>query len=750
MVSTTHWLATAAGMRVLELGGNAFDAAVAAGFALQVAEPHLNGPGGDLPVLFWSSREGAPRVLCAQGVAPDAASVGRCRELGLDLVPGTGLLAACVPGAFDGWMLLLRDFGTMRLRDVLDLAIEFAEAGVPVLPGITDTIAQVEALFRGEWPTSAALWLTDGGVPSCGSLLRNRTLAATYRRIVREAEQASADRDAQLDAARRVFYEGFVAEAIDRYVPVTETMDSSGRRHAGWLTGADLASWTATYENPVMFDFRDVTVCKTGPWGQGPVFLQQLSILSRLDLEGLRLGSERYMHTIIEAAKLAFADREAWYGDPRFVDVPLDALLSPEYASARARLISDDASPDLRPGRPNGRVPHMASSIEAASAVGAGEPTFQSRQMGDTCHLDVVDRFGNVVSATPSGGWLQSSPAIPGLGFCLGTRAQMFWLDEEHPNGLAPGKRPRTTLSPSLALRGGMPYLAFGTPGGDQQDQWSLTFLLAHLLFERNLQSAIDEPTFHPFTSRRRSTPATATAAACMSRGARPGKPTRCVSEGMRSSWRQHGRSRACVPSRANATAASRGRQPAADAGVRGRPLIRRTCRRTAPDARSPACTQSAKATSEGTFASLSAATTTRGDSPTVPMHHISSTKAMLRICLASLTRVASLVSRLACWRRSTTRLRLPVGSTPCSPRVSTHSPIAGAVELYCVVAMVLTGVSSGSSDPSFSHMTIGSLLAASRSQRRFASYSSIRTSIPTFDLSCSPIICAIPLASTS
>jgi gamma-glutamyltranspeptidase/glutathione hydrolase len=496
MVASTHWLASAAGMRLLEHGGNAFDAAVAAGLTLQVVEPHMNGPGGDLPVVFWSERLRQARVLCAQGVAPQDATIALFHKLGFERMPGTGLLAACVPGAFDGWMALLRDFGTARLADVMAPAIEYAEHGFPLAAAASETIRGVERLFRDEWTTSADLYLA-GGVPRPSSLFRNRPLAATFRRIVEDARRASSDREAQIEAARDAFYRGFVAEAIVEWTSNNEVMDSSGRRHAGLLTSDDLAHWQATYEAPLTFDHRGLEICKTGPWGQGPVLLEQLALLAGFDLEAMGLGSADYVHTVVECAKLAFADREAWYGDPDFVDVPVEALLSATYNDERRRLVSDDASLELRPGAPAGREPRLGALDRQATegpALGVGEPTLPT---GDTCHIDVADRFGNLVSATPSGGWLQSSPVIPSLGFPLGTRAQMFVLDEGLPGALAPRKRPRTTLTPSLALRDGEPYMAFGTPGGDQQDQWSLGFLLAHVDFGLNLQAAIEAPSFH-------------------------------------------------------------------------------------------------------------------------------------------------------------------------------------------------------------------------------------------------------------
>ncbi len=502
VVSTTHWLASAVGMATLERGGNAFDAAVAAGLMLQVAEPHLNGPGGDLPALLYRADAGEAKVLCAQGVAPSGATIAHYRAQGLEIVPGTGLLAAVVPGAFDGWMLMLRDHGTMTLAQVLEPALGYAQNGVPLVPRIRDTIAQVREMFRAEWPSSAEVFLPGGDVPKPGALFANTALAATWTRLLEEAAAGGADRARQIDAARDAWYRGFVAEAIDRFCR-TEVMDSSGHRNRGVLTGDDMAKWHASYEEPLGYDFAGHTVLKCGPWSQGPVFLQQLALLRDLDLAAMDPNGPDFVHTVTEAIKLAYADREAYYGDPDFVDVPMDQLLSDDYTAARRALIGADASMELRPGAIDGFDTRLAAAVtEGVSvpmAAGVGEPTVakSGETRGDTCHVDVIDRHGNMVSAMPSGGWLQSSPVVPGLGFPLPTRAQMFWLDEGLPASLEPGKRPRTTLSPSLALRDGLPYMAFGTPGGDGQDQWQPIFFLRHVLHGMNLQEAIDAPSFH-------------------------------------------------------------------------------------------------------------------------------------------------------------------------------------------------------------------------------------------------------------
>jgi gamma-glutamyltranspeptidase/glutathione hydrolase len=504
-------------MSMLERGGNAYDAAVATAFVLQIVEPHLNGPGGEVPMLLWSQKKRRLEALCGQGVTPAAATLERYRALGLDMVPGTGLLATTVPGSFGAWMLLLREYGTMRLADVLAPAISYAANGYPLVFRVPAAIETVKDLFLEEWPSSAAIYLPGGNVPKTGHLFRNPAIASTYQRVVKEAEAASRDRDEQIEAARKTWYEGFVAETIDDFCRIQHVLDTSGRRHNGLLTGDDMARWRATLEAPLTYDYHGYTMAKCGPWSQGPILLQQLSLLKGFDIAGMDPTGPDFVHTVVECAKLAFADREAWYADPNFVDVPMAMLLSDAYAAARRNLVTDKASLELRPGRPDGREPrlfernggaaHLAAGIGEPTMAGVGEPTMRrdgealvlanGENRGDTCHVDVIDRWGNMISATPSGGWFQSSPAIPGLGFALNTRAQMFWIADGLPTSMGPGRRPRTTLSPSFVMKGGEPYMPFGTPGGDQQDQWSTIFFLRHVHHGMNLQEAIDAPSFH-------------------------------------------------------------------------------------------------------------------------------------------------------------------------------------------------------------------------------------------------------------
>ncbi|WP_118083121.1 gamma-glutamyltransferase [Streptomyces sp. CC0208] len=517
MVSSTHWLASQSAMAVLEDGGNAYDAAVAGAFVLHVVEPHLNGPAGEVPILL-APAGGEVRVLCGQGVAPAGATVAHYKGLGLDLVPGTGPLAAAVPGAFDAWMLLLRDHGTKSLADVLKYAIGYAEDGHAPVENVGATVESVRELFETEWTSSAQVYLPGGKAPRPGELFRNPALAATWKRLIDEVAGAG-DRVAQIEAAREVWRTGFIAEALVRQAQ-RPTLDTSGARHTGTLTAADLAGWSASYEAPATYDWNGWTLCKAGPWSQGPVLLQQLALLPP---ELPRYGSAEYVHLLVEGCKLAMADREAWYGDA--AEVPLAELLSAEYNAQRRELVGDKASYELRPGSPGGRAPRLSAHAHVVvtdepgfSPMGVGEPTVAKNPTspvpgepetgsdgttrGDTCHLDVVDRWGNLVAATPSGGWLQSNPVVPELGFPLGTRLQMTWLEEGLPNSLTPGRRPRTTLTPSIALRAGVPVLAFGTPGGDQQDQWQLHFFLAVALGSPvrgglDLQGAIDAPNWH-------------------------------------------------------------------------------------------------------------------------------------------------------------------------------------------------------------------------------------------------------------
>lgn len=502
VVASTHWIASAVGMGMLERGGNAIDAAVAMGFALQVVLPHLNGPGGDLPVILCRD-SGEVTVLCGQGVAPMAATTEHFRGLGLDLIPGTGLLPGVVPGAFDGWLQLLRDHGTMDLSDVMAPAIGYAGEGYPLLRETADTIARLAPYFAEHWPTAHRTWCPGGAVPPANGLFRNPALARTYARL---ASAPGNSREERIEAARTAWSHGFVNAAIADFLAKAEAHDVSGKLHRGLLGAGDMGGWQATYEPPVSVRHGGWRVFKTGPWGQGPALLQALRILEHVDLAAFDPCGEAFVHVVIEAIKLAWADREAYFGDPTFSEIPLDRLLSEAYGAERAALIADTASHEFRPGRLPGYDGWVDAALRRAQRVpataerpGSGEPTMAhlAPRNGDTVHLDAIDRWGNVVSATPSGGWLQSAPVVPELGFPLNTRGQMFWLDGEGPSRLRPGSRPRTTLTPTIAIHDDGRVLSLGTPGGDQQDQWQLVWFLRMVHHGLALQENIDLPLFH-------------------------------------------------------------------------------------------------------------------------------------------------------------------------------------------------------------------------------------------------------------
>ena len=487
VITAGHYLATAAGMRMFERGGNAVDAGVAAGLALTVLKPQDNGIGGEVPILVYDPRARRVVAISGMGTAPARATIAWFRAAGIDLIPGNGFLPACVPAAFDAWVTTLAAFGTLALRDVLTPALELAAGGFAMYPALREVIVGHEATFRGQWPTTAAIYLPGGRVPDVGERFRQPDWAATMAQSV-DAEEAAlrsgAGRRAALQAARDIFYRGPIARAIARFAAETEVLDHSGQAHRGLIAYEDLAGYSTRIEEPATVDYRGYQVYKCGPWCQGPVFLQQLRLLEGFDLAALGHNTVPYIHTVTEAAKLAFADRERYYGDPLFARVPLEWLLSHEYAAERRRLIDPHhASLDQRAGQSN------TSDIPAATELWA--------HRRDTTHLDAIDASGLMIAATPSGGWIPSSPVIEGLGFPLGTRGQMFWLDPDHPNSLQPRKRPRTTLTPSLVTRDGAPHMVFGTPGGDMQDQWTLQFFLGVVDHGLDLQAAVDAATFH-------------------------------------------------------------------------------------------------------------------------------------------------------------------------------------------------------------------------------------------------------------
>lgn len=506
VVTSGHYLVSSVGLQTLMQGGNAIDAAAAMGICETLLEPQSCGIGGEVPTLIYSAKQRKTFAISGMGYSPQALTIDWCRDNGIDLIPGDGYLPACVPAVVDTWATALAQFGTMSFAQIIQPTIDLAENGFPLYESLRRRLAADRPKFTELYPTTGEIYFQNGSVPQTGELIRNPDFAAMLRSLAHAEKRAQAkSRIAGIEAARDAFYKGEIAEKIVQFITDNPVEDASGVTHKGLLAYEDFAEWHAQVEQPVSINYEGLDIHKCSTWTQGPLFLQQLAILQTLDLPALGHNSADYLHAWIESAKLAFADREAYYGDPEFDDVPLDALLSPEYAQARAAQIGAKASRDLRPGDLGSGVPpytQIAVADDNRSALGI--PARQVRDLGighahigDTTHLDAMDAEGNLVAATPSGGWLGTSPVIKGLGFPLGTRAQMFYLNPNRPNALQPRKRPRATLTPTLVTRNGEPHMAFGTPGGDSQEQWTLQFFLNCVHFGMNLQQALDAPTLH-------------------------------------------------------------------------------------------------------------------------------------------------------------------------------------------------------------------------------------------------------------
>lgn len=480
-VTAEHYLAADAGLDVLKAGGNAVDAVVAGTLVESLVDPHMFTVGGEVPILVRMAASGKTVVINGNTAAPAAAVPDEYRRRGLEMVPGGGILASGVPAAIGALLTALGQFGTFGFKDVARTALHYARVGFPVHTGLVKQenygLRDCASIFR-DWPHSSNLYLSNGQAPVIGQVLRNSAYADVLQLLIDAENAASGSRITKIDAVYRTFYRGDPASIIAQH----------SRDADGLLTREDMEVFATHVEDPVWIDFVDTRVYKCGPWNQGPVLLQSLAILAAQDLQKHGHNSAGYVHRVVEAMKLAFADREQYYGDPRLVDVPIEALLSRDYACARAQLIDPArASPELRPGDPrNGLALLPEAERLGGSDWGAG-----------TVHVNAIDRAGNAVAATPSGGWVRSSPIIPELGFPLGNRLMTFCLEpERHPNVIAPFKRPRTTISPSLATRAGQPWLVFGSMGGDMQDQWQLQFFLNRALFDLTLQAAIEAPKF--------------------------------------------------------------------------------------------------------------------------------------------------------------------------------------------------------------------------------------------------------------
>ncbi|MDH4246703.1 MAG: gamma-glutamyltransferase family protein [Deltaproteobacteria bacterium] len=481
-VATEHYLSAQAAADCLKNGGNAVDAAVCATLVENVVNPNMFTLGGECPMLIRMASDGKVVSVNGNTAAPELATPQAFLDRGLTDIPPESMLTAGVPAVFHALLTVLERFGRLRFAEVSQAARNYAAQGFPVHKGLRGQpkfgLSDLADKFRAQWPGSAALYLPGGKVPAEGAEQRNPAQAALFEALVAAEKKAGRSREKGLRAVRDEFYRGDVAAEVDRFA----------REHDSLLRRSDLERFETRLEEPARLAYRDTTVFKCGPWNQGPVLLQTLSILENFDLKAMGHNSADYLHTVVEAIKLSFADREQYYGDPAQVDVPLAALLSKEYGQLRAALMDmRKAAPELRPGDPRGGKALLApEAVLAGRAWGPG-----------TVHVDVIDKDGNMAAFTPSGAWIRNQPVIPALGFPLSNRMQTFYLGpDHHPNVVAPFKRPRTTISPSLAYRQGKPWMVFGSMGGDQQDQWMLQFFLARADFGMSVQAAIESAKF--------------------------------------------------------------------------------------------------------------------------------------------------------------------------------------------------------------------------------------------------------------
>jgi len=481
MISAGHYLAAEAGDAVLRAGGNVIDAGVAAGIALGVVHSDQVQFSGVAPMVIHLADRDETITIAGLGGWPRAARIETFVQEHGGAIP-VGLLRTVVPAAPDAWILALERYGTLSFADVAAAAIRYAREGFTMHPVMAHYIEKNADGYR-RWPASAAIWLPGGRPPREGELFVQADLARSLQFMADEERAARArGRVAGLRAARDAFYRGDLAAAMVRY----------HGDNGGWLTADDLASYRSEIAPPVRTTFGGMEVLTCGPWCQGPVLLQMLALLESLDLRTLGHNTPAYVHLVTEAMKLGFADRDRYYGDPRFVSVPTDALLAPTYAAERRQLIrTEGAWPEMPPaGRLAAPTAQAAMPRSAQSVAGSGADLD-----GDTSYVCVVDRQGNAFSATPSDvSW--DGPVIPGLGFCPSSRGSQSWAVPGHPSCVAPGKRPRLTPNPALARRGGGWVMPFGAPGGDLQPQGMLQVFLNHAVFGMSIQEAVEAPRF--------------------------------------------------------------------------------------------------------------------------------------------------------------------------------------------------------------------------------------------------------------
>jgi gamma-glutamyltranspeptidase / glutathione hydrolase len=479
MIAATQYLAAEAGFKILEAGGNAIDAGVAAGIALGVVQPEFVNVAGVAPIIIYSAAENRLVTIPGLGTWPKALDPNYFMKNHGGKIP-QGIMRTVVPAAPDAWITALERFGTMSFGEVAQSAISYAGDGFPTYDLMNEIVTDHEAEYR-KFPSNVDLYLPKGRPPQVGEVFVQAALAATLQHMVdQEMAARSRGREAGLAAARDAFYRGDIARAIVNYQ----------KENGGILSAEDLANYRSGFDEPVSTSFGDITLYACGPWCQGPSLLQAINLLDAAELKTLGHNSAGYLHRITEAVKLAFADREAYIGDPRVVDVPIKEMLSREYADARRAMIRpDQAWPEMPPA---GDPRKLAALRMSDGAPLVPERAFSAPEL-DTSHVSCIDKHGNVFAATPSDG-SYNAPVIPELGIIPSPRGSQNWGDPNHPSGVAPGKRPRLTPNPAIAIKPGKMKMSFGTPGGDVQTQAMLQVFLNIHLFGMEVQEAIEAP----------------------------------------------------------------------------------------------------------------------------------------------------------------------------------------------------------------------------------------------------------------
>ncbi|HCG90276.1 MAG TPA: gamma-glutamyltransferase [Dehalococcoidia bacterium] len=486
IISAGHNLAAIAGYEILQSGGNATDAGVAAGLVLNVVLPQFTSFGGVAPIIVYDKAKNETKSISGLGTWPQAASIDYFNEHHNGVLP-KGILRTVMPSAADAWMTTLRMYGTKSLEEVAAPAINIAKNGFPIHYSLHNLFTKYEDKSSGdfsirEWSTTEDIFYKNGKTLNMGDILKQPDLAHTFERLVDVEKSTNGTRNEKILAARDFFYKGEMANQMVAF----------SKKMGGLVELEDLKNFNVQIKTPLSTNYKNTTVYSCDTWTQGPVLLQALNIVSGIDLKSMGHNSANYIHAIVESLKLCFADRHQYYGDPDFVDVPITGLLDMKYANERRSLIDfNNALPHMpHPGNPynfmnTNKVPDPFLNPEPVVAIAES----------DTSYISIVDKWGNAFSATPSDG-IEGAPIVEGLGFSMSARGSQAWLDPDHPASIQPGKRPRLTPTPGMAFRDGELWMSFGTPGADVQCQSMLQLLMNVIEFDMDVQQAVEAPRF--------------------------------------------------------------------------------------------------------------------------------------------------------------------------------------------------------------------------------------------------------------